>query len=142
MNAAVEAHGTVVGVLADSLQSRIRKPEVLRLIDDETVCLISQQVPSAGFTPAAAMSRNKLVYALTETTVVIATDLESGGTWSGATEAIKKGYSEVAVWMGEGRGPGNERLISMGARRVDRVHDVFDLDVAALAPEPEQLTLG
>ena len=115
MNAAFMAGGTVIGVLADSLQARIRKPGTLQAIDEGTVCLLSQQVPSAGFTLAAAMGRNKLVYALSEVTVVIATDLKSGGTWSGATEALKKGNGRVRAWTGEGSGPGNSALLGVGA---------------------------
>jgi predicted Rossmann fold nucleotide-binding protein DprA/Smf involved in DNA uptake len=142
MNAAFLAGGTVVGVLADSMQARVRKTEVLQAVDEGTICLISQRIPSAGFTPAAAMSRNKLVYALTETTVVIATDLESGGTWAGATEAMKKGYARVAVWTGVGAGPGNGRLIELGAHPVTTAAEVFQpFDETATSPT-EQLTFG
>lgn len=142
MNAAFLAGGTVVGVLADSMQARVRKGEVLQALDEGTICLISQQIPSAGFTPAAAMSRNKLVYALTETTVVIATDLESGGTWAGATEAMKKGYSRVAVWQGTGTGPGNIRLIELGAHSVTSATEVFEPFDPNQDKTAEQLTFG
>lgn len=142
MNAAFTAGGAVVGVLADSLQSRIRSADILRAIDSDTICLVSQQVPSAGFTPAAAMSRNKLVYALTETTVVIATDLESGGTWAGATEALKKGYAEVAVWTGPGAGPGNDQLITLGGRPMASASDLFDQPPRVEIHQPEQLKLA
>jgi predicted Rossmann fold nucleotide-binding protein DprA/Smf involved in DNA uptake len=64
------------------------------------------------------MARNRLVYALSEVTVVVATDLESGGTWAGATEALKKKNGDVAVWVGEGSGPGNDALASLGARPI------------------------
>jgi predicted Rossmann fold nucleotide-binding protein DprA/Smf involved in DNA uptake len=118
MNAALMAGGAVIGVLADSLQARIRKPETLQAVDKGTVCLVSRQIPSAGFTPHSAMARNRLVYALSEVTVVVATDLESGGTWAGATEALKKKNGDVAVWVGEGSGPGNDALASLGARPI------------------------
>jgi len=138
MNAAFFAHGTVVGVVADSLKARIRKPEILQAIDDDSICLVSQQHPSAGFTPASAMARNKLVYALSETTVVVSTDVETGGTWAGATEALKKGYCEVAVWMGDGAGPGNGQLVQQGARAITSVEQLLQGSSAA---ETEQLTL-
>ncbi|MCZ7533834.1 MAG: DNA-processing protein DprA [Acidimicrobiia bacterium] len=125
MNAAFMAGGTVIGVLADSLQGKIRNGDMLRAIDSGTVCLLSQQIPSAGFTPASAMGRNKLVYSLTETTVVIASDLDKGGTWAGATEALKKGFCDVAIWQGPGGGPGNDRLVSLGGRPVSNPADVF-----------------
>ena len=88
------------------------------------------------------MGRNKLVYALTQTTVVIATDLDSGGTWAGATEALKKQLARVAVWTGPGAGPGNGALVDLGASPVDEVSQVFSLDDVGPESEPEQLTLA
>ena len=138
MAEAFASGGSVIGVLADSLKARIRKPDILRALDEGRLCLISQQHPSAGFTPASAMARNKLVYSLTDTTVVIATDLETGGTWSGATEAITKRLCDVAVWIGEGAGPGNDSLVEQGGRAIGSVDQLLD----GTPTEPvEQLSL-
>jgi predicted Rossmann fold nucleotide-binding protein DprA/Smf involved in DNA uptake len=141
MNAAFMAGGTVVGVLADSLQARIRKSGTLQAIDEGTVCLLSQQIPSAGFTPHSAMARNKLVYALSEVTVVVATDLESGGTWAGATEALKKGNGQVAVWAEDGAGPGNDALIRLGATPLRSTDELLDLQPPSASEPSEQLGL-
>ena len=141
MNAAFMAGGTVIGVVADSLQARIRKPGTLHAIDEGTVCLVSRQIPSAGFTPQSAMARNKLVYALSEITVVVATDLESGGTWAGAVEAIKKRNGKVAVWVGEGGGPGNDALVRAGASPLTSTSELFDLDPTETTDPSEQLGL-
>ncbi len=141
MNAAFMAGGQVVGVLADSLLSRIRKPDVLRALDEGDVCLITQQSPSSGFTPASAMSRNKLIYGLSELTVVVCSDLESGGTWAGATEALKSSNGIVVVWRGEGEGPGNSELEKLGAIRVVSAKDLPGV-LDRPTPEPaEQLSL-
>lgn len=59
---------------------------------------------------ASAMGRNKVIYALSKATLVVASDEDSGGTWSGATEALKRGIAPVITWVGEGSGPGNEPL--------------------------------
>ena len=115
MNAAYASEGRVVGVLADSLHERLRKPETLAAIDAGTVTLITQQSPAAGFSVGSAMSRNKLIYALADLTVVVATDKRSGGTWAGAEEALRKGYGRVAVLRGDGEGPGNDELERTGA---------------------------
>lgn len=114
MNAAYRASGSVVGVIADSLLTRIRGSEMLSALDSGATCLVTQQVPSAGFSAGAAMSRNKIIYGLATATVVVATDEGSGGTWAGATEALKKGISTVLVWRGEGEGPGNAALTACG----------------------------
>lgn len=115
MNEAFLRDGTVVGVLADSLIGRIRKPDVLGALDEERICLVTQQAPSSGFSAGVAMARNKVIYGLSEVTVVIASDERAGGTWAGAEEALKKGYGNVAVWRGEGGGPGNRSLEERGA---------------------------
>lgn len=141
MNAAFMAGGQVVGVLADSLLSRIRKPDVLRALDQGDVCLITQQSPSSGFTPAAAMSRNQLIYGLSELTVVVCSDQGSGGTWAGATEALRGNNGIVVVWRGEGEGPGNSELEKMGAIPIKTAKDlegIIDQPSPVLA---EQLSL-
>ena len=140
MNAAYSRGGTVIGVLADSLIGRIQKSGMLEALDSEATCLISQQAPSSGFTPASAMSRNKLIYALSDVTVVIASDSGSGGTWSGATEAIKSENGRVVVWRGSGEGPGNSELQNLGApplRDASKLGSFLEQNT----PEAEQLSL-
>jgi predicted Rossmann fold nucleotide-binding protein DprA/Smf involved in DNA uptake len=142
MNAAYEEAGSVIGVLADSLQARIRNSDVLRALDDGDTCLVSQQIPSAGFTPASAMARNKLIYALSDLTVVVASDLDSGGTWSGAVEALNRGVSRVVVWRGAGEGPGNEALERSGASPLRSAGELSALFAAERPSAPEQLSLA
>ncbi len=141
MNAAYMAGGSVVGVLADSLLARIRKPDTLRALDTGNTCLVTQQHPESGFGAAAAMSRNKIVYGLSNLTVVVATAEGSGGTWAGATEALKRGYGRVAVWRGPGEGPGNAALEPLGAVPIsdtDRLGEILD---AEDVDPPEQLSM-
>ncbi len=140
MNAAYLAGGAVIGVLADSLIGRIRKPEVLEALHAGTTCLVSQQVPTAGFSPASAMSRNKLIYALSVATVVVASAEDSGGTWAGAVEAIRAGNGTVIVWRGKGEGAGNEALEKRGGHRMVSVDHLGDL-VRSCDPPTSQLTL-
>lgn len=146
MNAAHQAGGNVIGVLADSLQSRIRNPEILRALDASTTCLITQQTPSAGFSAGAAMSRNKLVYALSALTVVVAADDGSGGTWGGATEAIKNSNGVVAVWRGDGEGPGNLALERQGAVPIRSSQELAEMlnaePVEAPTPVKDPVQLG
>lgn len=140
MNAAFMSGGRVLGIIADSLQARIRKPDMLRALDSGNTTLITQQSPSAGFTPASAMGRNKLIYAMSRVTAVIASDLQSGGTWNGATEALKASNGVVAVWRGPGEGPGNARLVALGAvavRSADEVLACLDVEPGS---SPEQLS--
>ena len=135
MAAAFEAGGSVVGVLADSLAGRIRRPDTLRALDSGQICLITHQHPGAGFGAGAAIGRNKLIYALAKLTVVVATDRGRGGTWEGASEALRSGYGRVAVWRGGGEGPGNAALEDLGAEPIRAVEELCGL-VDADTPEP------
>ena len=145
MNAAFKAEGAVIGVVADSLQSRVTKPETLGALDSGSVCLLTQQAPSAGFSVGSAMSRNKLIYALSAATVVVASDEGSGGTWTGAVEALKNKNGKVLVWRGEGEGPGNATLEKQGAVPITSAEQLEDLlrpdEEPESKPDAEQLSL-
>jgi predicted Rossmann fold nucleotide-binding protein DprA/Smf involved in DNA uptake len=127
MDAALDAGGHVVGVLADSLVRSTRDPEVRRAVADGRVCLCTPFKPSSGFTVGQAMGRNKVIYAVAKATLVAAADLEEGGTWAGAAEAIKQRIAPVAVWMADGKGRGNDRLVTLGGTPVARVDALFPL---------------
>lgn len=148
MSAAFEAGGAVVGILADPLDRKLREPDIRRAIGGDRLCLASPYKPDAGFSVASAMSRNKVIYALSRLTLVVATDLEKGGTWAGAVEALRRGYGRVAVWMGAGAGPGNAALVARGGIAVGSVEELrgaLDAAPADAAPDeepPDQLSLG
>jgi predicted Rossmann fold nucleotide-binding protein DprA/Smf involved in DNA uptake len=143
MAAAFQAGGTVVGILADSLDRRVRDHDTRRAIGDGMVCLVTPYKPDAGFSVANAMGRNKLVYALSRVTFVVASDLGRGGTWEGAQEALRRGYGAVAVWCGEGQGPGNEALVALGATPVSTFEGIFEQDASGIdGASFEQLKLA
>jgi DNA processing protein len=142
MNAAAEAGGTVVGVLAEGLDRRLRQPDVRRGIARDEVCLLSPYKPSAGFSVANAMARNKVIYALARVTLVVAADAEQGGTWEGAVEALRRGFGAVSVWTGDGAGPGNGLLAERGARTVDSLERLFEEQPAQPTDPSVQLRLG
>ena len=143
MNAAIEqgsAAGTTIGILADSMERRLKQPDARRAVLDGRVLLCTPYRPDARFTTGTAMGRNKLIYAGAFTTLVVASDNEAGGTWAGAVEALKHGYGPVAVWRGPGEGPGNERLEHYGATPVGSLDDLEALLVEALnLPESHEL---
>ena len=139
MSAAFEAGGTVVGILAESLSRKLKSPNVRRAVYEGSTVMCTPYSPNAPFSAGNAMGRNKLIYAQAALTVVVASDDGSGGTWSGATEALKHGYGSVAVWRGDGEGPGNRLLQEQGARPVSSLDDIESLLDSADSPvhEPE-----
>jgi DNA processing protein len=98
MRGALAAGGKVVGVMADSLERAAAQREHRELISDGKLVLISPYDPSAGFNIGHAMQRNKLIYALADAALVVNSDYEKGGTWSGAVEQLDK-YHFVPVYV-------------------------------------------
>ena len=113
MNAAFQAGGCVVGILADSLIRKIRKPDVRQAIYEGQTVMCTPYNPDAPFSVGNAMGRNKLIYALANVTLVVACEPDKGGTWGGAREALKGDFGRVAVWQGPGEGTGNAELLEL-----------------------------
>lgn len=147
MNAALGEHGaegTVIGFLADSLERQLKQSDTRRAVLDGRVLLCTPYRPDTGFTAGLAMGRNKLIYAESLITLVVASDSETGGTWAGAVEAIKHGFGPVAVWRGPGEGPGNQALEQLGATPVSSLDDLEALLAEAqtkLNPTDDQTSL-
>ncbi len=134
MNAAFQADGRVVGVLADSLARSLRRSDVRQAVLGGSAVMCTPYGPDAPFSAGNAMGRNKLVYALSLVTLVVATDIDTGGTWSGAVEAVKDRTGRVAVWRGAGEGRGNAAIEDRGAVAV---RSIDDLESLLRAPDEE-----
>ncbi len=142
MNAAVDAGGQVVGVLAESLLRTARDPGVRRAVNDSQLCLCSPYKPTAGFSVANAMGRNKLIYAMSTATLVVECEEGRGGTWAGAVEALRRRTAPIIAWTGVGASSGNRALVSRGAHQLDVVEDLFPLPSHEVALAPAQLRLN
>ena len=114
MNAALEARGTAVGILADSLERAIRAPDTRSALKRGDLCLATQHSPNAGFSVGAAMGRNRLIYCLANFAIVVASDAEKGGTWAGASETLKAGWLPVFVLEHPAMPDGNRLLLRKG----------------------------
>jgi predicted Rossmann fold nucleotide-binding protein DprA/Smf involved in DNA uptake len=146
MGAALEAGGRVVGVLADGLERAVRAPANRAAIADGRLTLLTPYSPKAPFNVGAAMGRNKLIYALADHALVVASDAETGGTWAGATEALKAGWVPVYVCDGPDFRDGNAQLLRRGGVPftypfAGRSDELGDWRAANARPRPVQPTL-
>lgn len=144
MRGALEAGGKVSGVLADSLEKTIMNRENRNLLLDGQLVLISPYDPSAGFNVGNAMQRNKLIYALSDASLVVSSDLSKGGTWSGAIEQLDKlKFVPVYVRSTGGSSPGLDALRSKGAlpwpnpQAADAFESVFGVDAPTSVLSPQ-----
>lgn len=113
---ALEAGGRAVAVLADSLSRAVLDGKYREALAEGRLLLATPYSPDAGFNVGNAMGRNKLVYALSDAAVVVSSAEGSGGTWAGATEALKSGWVPVFVDGRSGAPAGNRALLARGAR--------------------------
>jgi predicted Rossmann fold nucleotide-binding protein DprA/Smf involved in DNA uptake len=114
MGAAITAGGSAAGLLADSLEKAIRAADARAAIEEGQLVLATSYSPHASFNVGMAMSRNKLIYALADFGLVIASDAEKGGTWAGAEEVLKSGWVPVFVVDGDNVPDGNRMLLKRG----------------------------
>lgn len=106
--------GKVISFIADSMVAKIRKKEIREEISKNNLLLMSTINPKSGFTVYSAMDRNKYIYAISDTTVVISADFNKGGTWAGAIENLKYGWTPILVRSGEDVPRGNKEILKKG----------------------------
>ncbi len=115
MGAALAGGGSAAGLLADSLEKALRAADARTAMEEGQLVLATPYSPHASFNVGMAMARNKLIYALSDYGLVIASDAEKGGTWAGAEEVLKAGWVPVFVVDGPAVPDGNKLLIKRGA---------------------------
>lgn len=121
MKAAISAGGSAVGILAESILKHMKKWD----LDSGRICLATPFAPDLGFLVGNAMARNKLIYAGSQATVVVSSAQESGGTWAGATEALKQNLCPLLVRdVGI---DGNQALVKLGGTRIGKAAELEGL---------------
>lgn len=96
MLGALQQSGPVIGVLADSLLKAATSSKWRKGLMDNHMVLVSPFYPEAGFSVGNAMTRNKYIYCLADSSLVIHSG-KKGGTLSGAEENLKNSW--VPLWV-------------------------------------------
>ena len=118
LEACLRAGGSAVVFVPDDLRKRAH------MAGDR--CLVcSQDGYHLPFTAARALARNAYIHLMGDQTLVAQTDLERGGTWSGAVENLKHGWSRVYVLDDGSQGAAG--LVSRGAIPVKELTALADL---------------
>lgn len=114
MMGALEVGGVAIAIVPDHLQrDRLRRAN-LDDIGAQLLTMVTTVHPDAPFTVANAMSRNRLIYALSDMTVVVSTSGAHGGTWAGAIQNLKHRLAPLAVWNDACAPEANHLLIDRG----------------------------
>lgn len=78
--------------------------ELYRQPEKERVLYCSEEGWQVEFSAQRALSRNRLIHAMGEKTFVAQCEYRKGGSWRGAEENLKNGYSTVFVFWDGSRG--------------------------------------
>jgi predicted Rossmann fold nucleotide-binding protein DprA/Smf involved in DNA uptake len=78
--------------------------------------VLSVAAPNEEFSTALAMERNALIYASSELSLVVYLRLKEGGTWVGATSALRQRLT--AMLVRDYDDPAVDSLVALGARRL------------------------
>lgn len=137
LDAALDSGGKAIAVLPGGLRRAI-SGELRSAIESEQLVIISPYDPDAGFSVGNAMGRNKVIYALSLWAVVVSSAAESGGTWAGAVENLRRWGIPLFVRNEAGVPQGNQQLIARGGSPLTR-EDIEATNLrerlAAIAPE-------
>ena len=88
-DAALEAGGQVISVVADSLQKKSLRENLLYLSLDEF---------DASFSAQRALRRNHVIHTMSCLTIAAQCSLQEGGTWDGILTNLKSGWSPVCLF--------------------------------------------
>ncbi len=127
MSGALSVDGSVIGVVADSLLKAATAQKWRNGLLNNNLVLVSPFYPEAGFTIGNAMARNKYIYCLADTAVVVHSG-KTGGTWSGAIENLKKAWVSVWVKPTEDTEAGNADIVKQGAQWCEGVIETCDIN--------------
>lgn len=105
--ACLRSGGSVICVVADSLEKHRQKDSVLYLSEDGY---------NNAFSSHRALSRNRIIHSLGQITFVAQSSLGTGGTWDGTVRNLKAGWSKVCCF--DDGSEAAKELEQMGARLI------------------------
>ncbi|MCG9720962.1 DNA-processing protein DprA [Shewanella sp. Isolate7] len=132
MLGAIRSGGAVIGVMADSLLKAATSSKWRKGLMDGHTVLVSPFYPEAGFSAGNAMARNKYIYCLADSSLVIHSG-KKGGTLNGAEENLKKAWVPLWVKQTDDKDAANADLVGKGGHWLEEygsnfaVADLFNI---------------
>lgn len=142
MLGAMQGNGAVIGVMADNLLKAATSAKWRKGLMNGNLVLVSPFYPEAGFSVGNAMARNKYIYCLAESALVIHSG-SKGGTLAGAEENLKQDWVPLWVKTSDDPDAANAHLVAKGGRGL--AAEIQHLDISSLLcareSKPEQSDL-
>lgn len=116
----LELGGKLILVPARPVQQLLARRELSQALADGRLLVLCDALPDEPFSAQKAIARNHTIYALGEAAIVIAARDGVGGSWRGATDCLRGGYTPLFVPEGASQDMmGNDALRRRGACHVD-----------------------
>lgn len=138
MQGAMLRGGSVIGVMADSLLKAATSAKWRKGLLENNVVLVSPFYPEAGFNAGNAMARNKYIYCMASSSLVIHSG-KKGGTLNGAEENLKKGWVPLWVKPTNDTNAANADLVEKGGAWIES--DLSTLQIASMLQPNKQNSL-
>ena len=116
--AALEAGGRVISVVADGLTGHEPRKNVLYL---------SETGFEEPFSPQRALSRNRVIHCLGHLVLVAQADLHKGGTWDGTVKNLRSGWSPVAIFRDGSEAAAELEALGAWGIGVEELKDICSL---------------
>lgn len=94
---AFKVDGKVISISVGGFINDIKLKDYREAVSQGNLLLLTADNPYSRFTVPAAMNRNKYIYSMADFAVVVSSGLNEGGTWAGAVENLKAGWTPVFV---------------------------------------------
>ncbi|MDO5378610.1 MAG: DNA-processing protein DprA [Clostridia bacterium] len=119
LQGALEAGGSAILVPAKPAQRMLDSAGSRRAMEEGRLLILCDTLPDEPFSAAKAIARNHTLYALGEAAIVAAARRGMGGSWRGATDCLRGGWSPVYAVQGGGEdAEGNRALLERGAKPI------------------------
>lgn len=108
-------------------------PHGIALRESDGAAQIALAAPREPFSRQLAMERNALIYAAAEATVVGHARMRTGGTWHGASEALRRQLGRVLL-----RDDGSSAVRALANLGGEPIKDIRELEVKLQQPPPSR----
>lgn len=116
----LEAGGSLILIPAIPARELLEKKDIQYAHERNQVLLCCDTWPDEAFSAHKALSRNHTIYAMGDAALVIAARDGKGGSWQGATDCLRGGYTPLYTISADYEDmKGNHALVELGAKRYD-----------------------
>jgi len=115
-SAHIQSGGGLILVPGYPIERLLKQEYLSSALKKNQLLIVCDTWPQECFSSQKALMRNHAIYALGDAAIVVASQVEKGGSWNGACECLKHGYTRLFAMQGESTDfEGNKELIKYGA---------------------------